>query len=79
MSADALRRALGGALGRDVVGLRAVGGGDLNDGYAARLDGGEAVFVKTRAGAEPAEFSTEAEGLRWLAAQAPSASRRCSR
>jgi fructosamine-3-kinase len=67
MSADALRRALGGALGRDVVGLRPVGGGDLNDGYAARLDGGEEVFVKTRAGAEPAEFSTEAEGLRWLA------------
>jgi fructosamine-3-kinase len=67
MSADALRRALAGALGRDVVGLRPVSGGDLNDAYAARPDGSEEVFVKTRAGAAPGEFATEAAGLRWLA------------
>jgi fructosamine-3-kinase len=54
------------ALGRDVASLRPVAGGDLNDAYEARLDGGEQVFVKTRAGAAPGEFATEAEGLRWL-------------
>jgi fructosamine-3-kinase len=66
--ADVMRRALGDALGREVAELRAVGGGDLNDAFAARLGDGEQVFVKTRAGAAPGEFATEAEGLRWLAA-----------
>jgi fructosamine-3-kinase len=60
--------ALAGALGRAVVDLRPVAGGDLNDAYAARLADGETVFVKTRAGAAPGEFATEAEGLHWLAA-----------
>ncbi|MEA2179688.1 MAG: hypothetical protein QOG77_2985, partial [Solirubrobacteraceae bacterium] len=64
---DALRRALTGALGREVVELQPVAGGDLNDAYAARLVGGETVFVKTLPGAAPAEFATEAVGLRWLA------------
>jgi fructosamine-3-kinase len=63
VDADALRD----ALGREVQALRRVGGGDLNDAYAATLAGGEEVFVKTRAGAAPGEFATEAEGLRWLA------------
>ena len=55
------------ALGREVTRLEPVAGGDLNDAYAATLDDGERVFVKTRAGAAPGEFATEAEGLRWLA------------
>jgi fructosamine-3-kinase len=59
--------ALGRALGREVVALRRVAGGDLNDAYAARLDDGEQMFVKTRAGAAPGEFAGEAAGLRWLA------------
>jgi fructosamine-3-kinase len=67
VSADALREALAGALGQDVVALRPVAGGSLNDAYAARLADGEEVFVKTRAGAAPGEFATEAQGLRWLA------------
>ena len=67
MTKDVIRRALAGALGCDVVALRAVGGGDLNDAYAARLDDGAEVFVKTREGAAPGEFAGEAEGLRWLA------------
>ena len=67
MTADALRRALGDALGREVIALRPVAGGSLNDAYAARLADGEKVFVKTRPGAAPEEFATEAEGLRWLA------------
>jgi fructosamine-3-kinase len=64
---ERLRRTLADALGRDVVALRAVAGGDLNDAYAARLADGVEVFVKTRAGAAPGEFAAEAEGLRWLA------------
>ncbi len=59
---------LAGALGREVLDLRPVAGGDINEAYAARLDGGERVFVKTRAGAAPGEFAAEAEGLRWLGA-----------
>jgi fructosamine-3-kinase len=31
------------------------------------LDGGTTAFVKTRAGAQPGEYATEADGLRWLA------------
>ncbi|WP_127781701.1 fructosamine kinase family protein [Rhodococcus sp. X156] len=63
-----LGRRLSEALGREVLDLRPVAGGDLNEAYSARLAGGEEVFVKTRAGAAPGEFATEAEGLRWLAA-----------
>jgi len=55
------------ALGREVTRLEPVAGGDLNDAYAATLGDGERIFVKTRAGAAPGEFATEAEGLRWLA------------
>ena len=62
-----MRRALAARLGREVVGVRPVGGGDLNDAYAATLADGAEVFVKTRAGAAPGEFAGEAEGLRWLA------------
>ncbi len=62
-----MRRELAGALGCEVVELRPVGGGDLNDAYAARFADGALVFVKTRAGAAPGEFAGEAEGLCWLA------------
>ncbi|MDX6665418.1 MAG: hypothetical protein QOG68_1624 [Solirubrobacteraceae bacterium] len=47
-------------------GARRVGGGDINDAYEVRLGGGRRVFVKTRAGAAPGEYATEAAGLRWL-------------
>jgi fructosamine-3-kinase len=60
------RDAIGRALGRTVIGLRPVAGGDLNEAYAALLDDGAEVFVKTRTGAAPDEFATEAQGLRWL-------------
>jgi len=62
-----MRHALAGTLGLDVVGLRPVSGGDVNDAYAATLADGSEVFVKTRAGAAPGEFAGEADGLRWLA------------
>jgi fructosamine-3-kinase len=51
----------------DLAGARQVGGGDVNDGYDVTLPGGPRVFVKTRAGAAPGEYATEAAGLRWLA------------
>jgi fructosamine-3-kinase len=62
-----VREAVAAALGRPVAALHRVAGGDLNDAYAAELDDGSRVFVKTRAGAAPGEFAAEAEGLRWLA------------
>jgi fructosamine-3-kinase len=44
-----------------------VAGGDINDAYRVVLEDGAIAFVKTRAGAAPGEYETEAEGLRWLA------------
>jgi fructosamine-3-kinase len=67
MTGDELRAELARALDGEVPALRAVGGGDLNDAYAGRLADGTDVFVKTRPGAVPGEFATEAAGLRWLA------------
>ena len=62
-----LREALAAALGRPVVRLAPVSGGDLNDAYAAEFADGDRVFVKTAADAAPGAFMREAEGLRWLA------------
>jgi len=64
---SALREALSQALGRPVADLRAIAGGDLNDAYAAELEDGDRVFVKTASNAAPGAFTREAEGLRWLA------------
>jgi fructosamine-3-kinase len=49
-----------------VVARERVAGGDINDAWALTLDSGRRVFVKTRAGAAPEEYATEAEGLAWL-------------
>ncbi len=59
--------ALEAALGEAVHAGRPVGGGDINEAYALELASGERAFVKTRAGAERAEYEAEAAGLRWLA------------
>jgi fructosamine-3-kinase len=64
----ALAAALSAALGRPVARLDPVSGGDLNDAYAATLDDGSRVFVKTSADPTAAgSFRAEAAGLRWLA------------
>ncbi len=63
-----IAEAVGRMLGRPVIASRRVAGGDINDAWRVELEGGEAVFVKTRADAAPGEFATEAAGLRWLAA-----------
>jgi fructosamine-3-kinase len=62
-----LEAAVADACGRAVHSLRRVGGGDINDAYAAKLEDGGRAFVKTRADAPPGEYATEAAGLRWLA------------
>jgi len=65
---SALRDAVAEALGEGVGALRAIAGGDLNDAYVGQLDGRERrVFVKTAADAAPGAFTSEADGLAWLA------------
>jgi len=61
-----LEVAVAEATGRAVRSLRRVGGGDINDAYAAELEDGGRAFVKTRADAPAGEYATEAAGLRWL-------------
>jgi fructosamine-3-kinase len=55
------------ATGRAVRDVARVAGGDINEAFRVELDGGTRAFVKTRAGAQPGEYATEADGLRWLA------------
>ena len=59
---DAVARATGCA----VRALRRVGGGDINDAFAAELEDGRRAFVKTRPDAAAGEYEAEAAGLRWL-------------
>jgi fructosamine-3-kinase len=54
------------ATGCAVRGAARVGGGDINEAFRVELDGGVHAFVKTRAGAVPGEYATEAAGLGWL-------------
>jgi fructosamine-3-kinase len=57
---------LADALGTPVASLHRVAGGDINEAWAAELESGERLFVKTRASAPPGEYAAEAAGLRWL-------------
>jgi fructosamine-3-kinase len=54
------------ALGRPLAAAKRVAGGDINDAWLVELEDGTRAFVKTRAGARPGEYATEAAGLRWL-------------
>lgn len=60
-------KAVGVALGSQVVAAKPVAGGDINEAYAATLADGRALFVKTSPDADPRMFPAEAAGLRWLA------------
>ena len=62
-----LEEAVASATGREVASLARVGGGDINDAYAATLEDGARAFVKTRGDAPAGEFTAEAAALRWLA------------
>ena len=64
MIAEAAARAIGAPL----ESARRVAGGDINDAWLVELAGGTRAFVKSRAGATPGEYATEAAGLRWLGA-----------
>ncbi|MEM7413418.1 MAG: fructosamine kinase family protein [Myxococcota bacterium] len=55
-----------GLLGIRVEQLGGVSGGDVAQAYRADLANGARVFAKTRAGAAPDFFETEARGLAWL-------------
>lgn len=59
--------AVGAALGSEVRSRRTVHGGDVAAAAQLQLADGRVVFAKTRDGAEPDTFLTEADGLRWLA------------
>jgi len=63
-----IAEAAAAAIGRSLVAARRVAGGDINEAWQIELDGGIRAFVKSRAGAAPGEYATEAAGLRWLGA-----------
>lgn len=63
----AVSDAVGRALGSEVAGARALGGGDINDAYAVELADGRQVFVKANDDAPRTMFPAEARGLAWLA------------
>jgi len=54
------------ALGAHVVASGAVSGGDVAEAVWCDLDNGQRVFAKTREGALPSFFQTEAGDLTWL-------------
>lgn len=64
MTADRLGR----LIGRPVVALAAVGGGDICAAYRAKLGDGRTFFVKTRTAPPDGFFATEATGLNRLRA-----------
>ncbi|HEY2831806.1 MAG TPA: fructosamine kinase family protein [Sporichthyaceae bacterium] len=59
--------ALADALGVAISDTQPVGGGDICRAARATLDDGRTIFIKTRPGAPPDFFRTEAAGLRRLA------------
>lgn len=61
-----LRAQIGASLGRDVVSLTSLRGGDVAEAFQVQLAGGDTVFAKTHRRAPPGFFSTEAAGLAWL-------------
>jgi fructosamine-3-kinase len=63
----ALAQAVARAMGRAVTDGCPTSGGSINEAWALELEDGERAFVKTRAGAAPGEYTSEAAGLGWLA------------
>jgi fructosamine-3-kinase len=61
-----MREWIAHALGRDVLSLAPLGGGDVADAFAVELADGTPVFAKTHLRAPPGFFTTEAAGLAWL-------------
>ena len=61
-----LQPVLSRLLDAEIVGLTPLGGGDVADSYRVALASGSRVFAKTKRGAPPEFFVTEAAGLAWL-------------
>ena len=61
-----LARAVGDALGAEVVATERLGGGDVAESYRCTLRDGCTVFAKTHADPAPFFFDTEARSLGWL-------------
>lgn len=59
--------ALAPAIGRRVRRLRSLSGGDINLAFAAELDDGGELFVKSHPRAPRGMYEAEARGLAWLA------------
>lgn len=66
IAAEALRDEVARALATSVVEAVPLSGGDVAESFRMDLTGGARVFAKTRSGAPPEFFETEAQGLRWL-------------
>jgi fructosamine-3-kinase len=62
-----LEQAVGRALGSEVVASTVVRGGDVAHAYRFELHDGRTVFAKTHPDPPAGFFTTEANGLRWLA------------
>jgi fructosamine-3-kinase len=65
---SALRQTVATAVGSEVVGAARVHGGDVASSWRVDLADGSRVFAKTHPTAPPQFFTTEAAGLRWIAA-----------
>ena len=66
MISPRLRAAIEAVLGATIERTSAVSGGDINEAFELRLQGGGRAFVKTNPSAEPEMFPAEARGLEWL-------------
>jgi fructosamine-3-kinase len=64
----ALRDALERRLGAVITSMAPVGGGDVGEAHDIRLDDGRRLFAKTHRRPPAGFFTTEANGLVWLAA-----------
>jgi fructosamine-3-kinase len=62
-----LRTAVERALGVGVAGAESVAGGDINQAFVLSLADRRRVFMKTNDACDPAMFTAEARGLKWLA------------
>jgi fructosamine-3-kinase len=62
----AVARAAQVPLRSEILEIRPVSGGDLNDGYDAHLADGRRVFIKSSRRARSGAFINESAGLRWI-------------